>query len=84
LPNLQPYSLVIAAGGLLIVVGFVLLGNKKPRLVDWLAFGGITLALSIAWLAVRPVERNLTGDAASVQKMIGAGKPVMLEFQSPF
>jgi hypothetical protein len=81
---LQPYSLVIVAVILLVVFSFVLIGNKKPRPADWLALGGIALALFAVWLTIRPLASDLPDDATAVQKMIGAGKPVLLEFQSPY
>ena len=81
--NFIPYSLVWMAGILLVVVGVVLLTNK-PRPVDWLAFGGITLALLAAWFVLRPVATPLSGNAAELQKMIGQGTPTLVEFQSPY
>jgi len=81
--NLQYYSLLLTAVILLGIVGVILLRNK-PRLNEWLAFFGIAAALFVAWWVIRPVQTPLMGEAAAVQKMIGAGKPVLLEFQSPY
>jgi hypothetical protein len=80
---LQPYSLLLFAIVLLAVVAVVLFRNR-PRLPELLAFGGIVLALLIVYYYIRPVQTPLIGEAADVQAMIGRGKPVLLEFQSPY
>ncbi len=77
------YSFGIAAASILIVAGLVLF-RKKPRLSDMLAYLLLTAGLAAAWLALRPTQTQLMGEAAAVQKMIGAGVPVLLEFQSPY
>jgi drug/metabolite transporter superfamily protein YnfA len=81
--SIQPYSLLIAAGALALVLGVVLL-RGKPTARDYLAFGGIMLALIVAWFAIRPTQTPLMGAAADVQARIGHGQPVLLEFQSPY
>ncbi len=77
------YSFLWIALGLTIVAGLVLLTNK-PRLRDFLAFGAIVAGLSVAWLILHPRQTPLMNDAKIVQEMIGAGTPVLLEFQSPY
>ncbi len=77
------YSFLWIALGLTIVAGLVLL-THKPRLRDFVAFGVIVAGLLVAWLVLHPRQTALVGDAKSVQAMIGAGKPVLLEFQSPY
>ncbi len=77
------YSFLWIALGLTVVAGLVLLPHK-PRLRDFVAFGVIVAALLVAWLVLHPRQTALVGDAKSVQAMIGAGKPVLLEFQSPY
>ncbi len=77
------YSFILLAIGLLIVAGIILL-TRKPRWNDYLAFGVIVGALLLAWVIVHPRETPLMDDARMVQKMIGAGTPVLLEFQSPY
>jgi hypothetical protein len=42
------------------------------------------LALFTAWSLVHPRQTPLMDDAKEVRAMIGAGKPVLLEFQSPY
>ncbi len=77
------YSFLWIALGLTIVAGLVLL-THKPRLRDFVAFSVIVAGLLVAWLVLHPRQTPLMGDAKSVQAMIGAGKPVLLEFQSPY
>ncbi len=77
------YSFLWIAVGLTIVAGLVLLTNK-PRLRDFVSFGVIVAGLVVAWLVLHPHQTPLLGDAKSVQAMIGAGRPTLLEFQSPY
>ncbi len=77
------YSLVFIALGIVVVAGLVLLTNK-PKWNDYLAFGAVVTGLIIAWVILHPVQTLLVGDAKNIQAKIGAGKPVLLEFQSPF
>jgi len=77
------YSFLWIAAGLTIVAGLVLLTNK-PRLRDIISFGVIVAGLLVAWLVLHPRQTPLMNDARSVQAMIGAGTPVLLEFQSPY
>lgn len=77
------YSFLWIAIGLTIVAGLVLLTNK-PRLRDFISFGVIVAGLATAWLILHPHQTPLLTDAKSVQAMIGAGTPVLLEFQSPY
>ena len=77
------YSFLWIALGLTIVAGLVLL-THKPRLRDFISFGVIVAGLLAAWLVLHPRETPLMNDAKSVQAVIGAGKPVLLEFQSPY
>ncbi|MBK6794542.1 MAG: hypothetical protein IPG80_18825 [Anaerolineales bacterium] len=77
------YSFVFIAAGFALVAGVILLSNK-PKWNDYLAFGVIVLGLVIAWTILHPRQTLLMDDAKEVQAMIGAGKPVLLEFQSPY
>ncbi len=79
----REYSFIIVALGLAIVAGFILLTNK-PKWNDYLAFGVIMASLITAWIILHPRQTPLMEDAKSVQAMIGAGTPVLLEFQSPY
>lgn len=77
------YSFVFfAAAFMLVAVVFVI--SRKPRWQDMLALGVIATGLIAAWFILHPVQTPLMDDAKTVQSMIGQGKPVLLEFQSPY
>lgn len=66
------------------VAGLVLL-TRGPKWNDYLAFGIILAGLSVGWFTLHPRQTPLLGDARAVQERVAlAGKPVLLEFQSPF
>ena len=77
------YSFVVIAVVFAIVAGFILLTNK-PKWNDYLAFGVIIVGLVAAWSILHPRQTPLMEDAKNVQAMVGAGTPVLLEFQSPY
>jgi hypothetical protein len=77
------YSFVWIAAALTIVAALVLLTNR-PRIRDFVSFGVIAAGLTVAWLVLHPRQTPLMTDAKAVQAMIGAGTPVLLEFQSPY
>jgi threonine/homoserine efflux transporter RhtA len=77
------YSFISLALGLTAIAGVILLRNK-PTWRDFLAFGTIVAGFIVAWIILHPVQTPLVGDAGKVQAQIGAGKPVLLEFQSPY
>ncbi len=77
------YSFVWIALGLTLAAGLVLLTNK-PKWRDFVSFGVIVAGLGVAWIILHPRPTILAGDAKAVQAMIGGGKPVLLEFQSPY
>lgn len=79
----REYSFVLIALGLAIVAGIILLTNK-PKWNDYLAFGVVVTALVTTWVILHPRQTPLMDNAKSVQALIGAGTPVLLEFQSPF
>lgn len=66
------------------IAALVLL-TRGPKWNDYLAFGIILAGLSLAWFSLHPRQTPLLGDSRAVQEQIQqAGKPVLLEFQSPF
>ena len=77
------YSFIFIAAGFAFVAGLILLTNK-PKWNDYLAFGVIVFGLVAAWTILHPRQTLLMDDAKNVQAMIGTGKPVLLEFQSPY
>jgi hypothetical protein len=79
----REYSFPIVAVALVVAAGYMLLANK-PKLNDYLAFGVIVVGLIMSWVILHPRQTPLMDDAKQVQALIGAGTPVLLEFQSPF
>jgi hypothetical protein len=79
----REYSFLALAIGLVVIAGSILLTNK-PKWNDFLAFGVVVAALVTAWVILHPRQTPLMGDAVAVKELIGAGTPVLLEFQSPF
>ncbi len=82
-PLFREYSFVAIAAGLVIAAGFILLTNK-PKLKDYLAFGVIVVGFVTAWAILHPTQTPLMDDTKKVRSLIGAGTPVLLEFQSPY
>ncbi|MGE5250974.1 MAG: thioredoxin family protein [Bacteroidota bacterium] len=80
---LNQYSFVVIILALVGAAGAVLL-TRRPRWNDYLAFFVILGGLIAAWLILHPRQTPLMGDARHVQEAIGAGTPVLLEFQSPY
>lgn len=80
---LTQYSYIFIAFGLAAIAGLILL-TQRPRWNEYLAFAVIVGGLAAAWVVLHPRQTLLMDDAQEVQSMIGAGKPVLLEFQSPY
>lgn len=78
----QYSALFISAALMLIAV--IVVFSRRPRWPDLLALGVIAAGLLTAWLLLHPVQTPLMDEAKVVQEMIGQGKPVLLEFQSPY
>jgi thioredoxin len=77
------YSAPIVGLALAVAAGIILL-TRKPRWNDYLAFAVILAGLLAAWIILHPRQTPLMEDARQVRAMIGAGTPVLLEFQSPY
>ncbi len=77
------YSLVFIASAL-ILIGVIFVFSRKLRWQETLALGVIVTGIVTAWFILHPVQTPLMDDAKNVQAMIGQGKPVLLEFQSPY
>jgi len=80
---LNQYSaLWIASAFILLVV--LILFRQNPKVSDFVAMGVVIIGLVLAWITLHPRQTPLMDDAKMVQEMIGQGKPVLLEFQSPY
>jgi hypothetical protein len=80
---IREYSFPLVAVVLAVAAGYMLLAHK-PKWNDFLAFGVIVAALISSWVILHPRQTPLMDDAKAVRAMIGAGTPVLLEFQSPY
>ncbi len=76
-------SFIIIALALTVGAGYMLLAHT-PKWRDILAFGAIVAMLIFSWVFLHPTQTPLMEDAKQVQALIGAGTPVLLEFQSPY
>jgi len=65
-------------------VAAVILLSRSPKWNDFLAFTIIVAGLATAWITLHPRQTPLLENSGAVQQTIGAGVPVLLEFQSPF
>jgi hypothetical protein len=81
--NLYMYFWVWLPIVLTAMVGLVLL-TRNPKVTDFISFGVIVAGILVAFAILHPRETPLLGDARTVQAQIGAGTPVLLEFQSPY
>ena len=77
------YSAVWIAGAFVLLVVLILF-QHKPKTSDFIALGVVVIGLVVAWLLLHPTQTPLMNDAKAVQSVIGQGKPVLLEFQSPY
>ena len=77
------YSALWIAGAFLLLVALILF-QDKPKARDLVALGVMIAGLVLAWVLLHPRQTPLMNDARMVQEMIGQGKPVLLEFQSPY
>ena len=77
------YSSLWITGAFLLLVALILF-RQKPKARDFIAMGVVIMGLVVAWILLHPTQTPLMDDAKMVQDMIGQGKPVLLEFQSPY
>ena len=80
---INQYSALWMAGAFVLLVVLIIL-RRKPTASDYVALGVVIIGLTLAWTTLHPRQTPLMDDAKMVQEMIGGGKPVLLEFQSPY
>ncbi len=80
---LNQYSALWMAGAFVLLVALIIF-RHKPKVSEFIALGVVIIGLGVAWNLLHPRQTPLMDDAKSVQAMIGQGKPVLLEFQSPY
>jgi lipopolysaccharide export LptBFGC system permease protein LptF len=80
---INQYSFTLTAAAAVLTLAFFFLLRGGPRAADLIAAGAMALGLGLAYWLLQPGPSTLS----SVEQMtaeIGAGKPVLLEFQSPY
>lgn len=77
------YSFLLVTLGIIGVAGMILL-THKPKTNDYISFATISFIAIMSWVILHPRQTPLMDDSKTVLNMIGAGTPVLLEFQSPF
>lgn len=79
---INQHSFVLAAAATLILVSAVLF-RDGVRPGDGFALGAVGAGLALAYALIRPGPPTHS-QAHEVESLIGAGRPVLLEFQSPY
>ena len=77
----QHSFLVAAAAALLLLAALLLRDGLRPA--DLFALGALSLGLALAYALLRPGE-STGAQAQDARRQIGQGRPVLLEFQSPY
>ena len=80
---INQYSALWIAGTFLLLVALMLF-RQKPKTRDFIALGVVVIGLALAWALLHPTQTPLMEDAKTVQSIGTVGKPVLLEFQSPY
>ena len=76
------HSFVLAAVVAVVILAAVLL-HDGVRGSDLLALGALIAGLGFAYILFRPAPSSAT-DSRSIEALMHTGKPVLLEFQSPY
>jgi len=77
------YSYIWIVGLLVSILG-LLFYRHGSKWLACLMLCSIGFGLILAWLGLHPRQTKLLSGAAQVRASIGSGKPVLLEFQSPY
>jgi hypothetical protein len=79
---INQHSFLFAAVTTLVLVSAVLFRDgARPQ--DWFALGALSAGLALAYGLLRPGPPT-HAQIQEVDSLIGAGRPVLLEFQSPY
>lgn len=80
--TINQYSFFVISG-IILLVGAVLVLRRGLTVPRVLGVAGAALLVLGVWFAIRP-QQTPDQNAARIEEQIGAGKPVLLEFQSPY
>jgi hypothetical protein len=76
------YSAPLMIVFVLVVAGIIIV-RRGLTVGGVLVFAVLAIGLVVTWLLVRP-RQTPHAELADIRSQIGAGKPVLLEFQSPY
>ena len=76
------HSFILAAVAAVLILALVLL-HDGVRVNDLLALGALIAGLAFAYFLFRPSPSSST-NSRSIEALMHTGKPVLLEFQSPY
>ena len=79
---INQHSFTLAAVAAVLILA-VLLMHDGVRVNDLIALGALIVGLVFAYILFRPSASSST-DPRSIEALTRAGKPVLLEFQSPY
>lgn len=79
---INQHSFTLAAVAAVLILA-VLLMHDGVRVNDLIALGALIVGLVFAYILFRPSASSST-DSRSIEALTRAGKPVLLEFQSPY
>lgn len=79
---INQYSFAIVAV-LIIALALYALSRRGFRKLDWVLLAALAGLLVAAWWVMHPTASPIES-AEAVRAKIGAGTPVLLEFQSPY
>ena len=79
---LNQFSFLAVGLAFLVIIGLLLRGRGLNRR-RWVFFAGSALLLLMAWVVLHPRGSDFD-NPEQVRAQIGAGRPVLLEFQSPY
>lgn len=76
------FSFLAVGLALLVIIGLLLRGRGMDRRRG-ITFAGFVLIMITAWVVLHP-RGTVFDNPEQVRAQIGAGRPVLLEFQSPY
>ncbi len=79
---INQHSFTLSAAAVVVILAAVLL-RDGVRANDLVALGALILGLGLAYFLLRPGP-STSALAEQLTAPIGAGRPVLLEFQSPY
>jgi hypothetical protein len=80
---INPYSFIIVALGIIAILVFFAVSRGIQTTGVLLALGAVVIGLIASFLILNPGASTVQ-DAEQITTAIGAGSPVLLEFQSPY